>query len=381
MLANMRVLTVDDSATIRMFMRVLLARHGAAVAEASTGAEAIDAVTSGEHFDLILLDLILPDADGIDLLRSIRAIDQTTPIVMLTGMGGVKSATTAVHEGADGYLEKQDLAVGADHAQFFYALQQAIERRTGIVAQSQLQQFKTDFYSMITHDLRNPASAVQSALGLLLADKSEPLSAHQRELVDIAMQSAQQFNALINDYLDFAKIDAGYLRIQPEECELGALAESALRLAMFQCQTKRQTLTVSLPEDPVLAWVDGERFKQVIENLLSNAVKYTPEGGAIAVRLAASADAAVLEVADTGPGIPAEQMEDLFAKYHRGSGHGTRTVGGTGLGLFIVKEIVKAHGGIVTAVSATAPGAGTIFTVTLPLSLPAAPVAQSTEAR
>jgi CheY-like chemotaxis protein len=116
MLTNMRILTVDDSATIRMFMRVLLARHGASVAEAATGEAAMAAVMSGEHFDLILLDLILPDADGIDLLRTIRAVDQSTPIVMLTGMGGVKSATTAVQEGADGYIEKQELAAGADHA-------------------------------------------------------------------------------------------------------------------------------------------------------------------------------------------------------------------------------------------------------------------------
>ena len=375
MVRDIRVLTVDDSSTIRMFLRVLLTRYGAIVAEAATGAEAVAKVSSGEHFDLILLDLILPDADGIELLRDIRAIDQITPIVMLTGMGGVKSATAAVHEGADGYLEKQDLAVGADHSQFFYALNQAIERRAGIVALNQLQQFKTDFYSMITHDLRNPASTVQTALALLLADKQEPLSERQFELVDIAMQSTEQFNALINDYLDFAKIDAGYLRIQPEEQELRTLVESAVRLALLQSQTRRQTLTVTLPEHPVSAWVDGERFKQVIENLLSNAIKYTPEGGTIQVRLAAEGDHAVLEVADSGAGIPVEQMEQLFAKYHRGANHSVRTMRGTGLGLFIVKEIVKAHGGSVSAKSDGTPGAGTIFTVSLPLTPPAAPAA------
>jgi signal transduction histidine kinase len=101
------------------------------------------------------------------------------------------------------------------------------------VAQNQLLQFKTDFYSMITHDLRNPASTVQTALTLLLADAQEPLTPRQYELVDIAMQSTEQFNALINDYLDFAKIEAGYLRIQPEQEELCALVERAARLAMF----------------------------------------------------------------------------------------------------------------------------------------------------
>jgi signal transduction histidine kinase len=368
MLTNMRILTVDDSATIRMFMRVLLARHGASVAEAATGEAAMAAVMSGEHFDLILLDLILPDADGIDLLRTIRAVDQSTPIVMLTGMGGVKSATTAVQEGADGYIEKQELAAGADHAQFFYALQQAIEHRNGLVAQNQLLQFKTDFYSMITHDLRNPASTVQTALTLLLADAQEPLTPRQYELVDIAMQSTEQFNALINDYLDFAKIEAGYLRIQPEQEELCALVERAARLAMLQCQTRQQTLTVTLPACPVLAWIDGERIKQVLENLLSNAIKYTPEGGAVKICLTVEDDQAVLEVADTGPGIPGEQMDELFSKYHRSGNHSVRTIRGTGLGLFIVKEIVKAHGGAVTARSDGAPGAGTVFTVRLPLA-------------
>lgn len=368
MLTNMRILTVDDSATIRMFMRVLLARHGASVAEAATGEAAMAAVMSGEHFDLILLDLILPDADGIDLLRTIRAVDQSTPIVMLTGMGGVKSATTAVQEGADGYIEKQELAAGADHAQFFYALQQAIGHRNGLVAQNQLLQFKTDFYSMITHDLRNPASTVQTALTLLLADAQEPLTPRQYELVDIAMQSTEQFNALINDYLDFAKIEAGYLRIQPEQEELCALVERAARLAMLQCQTRQQTLTVTLPACPVFAWIDGERIKQVLENLLSNAIKYTPEGGAVKICLTVEDDQAVLEVADTGPGIPGEQMDELFSKYHRSGNHSVRTIRGTGLGLFIVKEIVKAHGGAVTARSDGAPGAGTVFTVRLPLA-------------
>ena len=377
MLHDTHVLTVDDSATIRMYLRVLLTRHGAIVAEAANGAEAINRVRSGDRFGLILLDLLLPDADGIELLHEIRTIDQTTPIVMLTGMGGVKSATRAVHEGADGYLEKQELAVGADHTQFFYALEQAIERRAGLVAQNQLQRFKTDFYSMITHDLRNPAGAVQTALTLLLADSQDPLSKRQHGLAGLALQSIGHLNELLNEYLDFAKIDAGYLRINAEENDLCPLVESAARLAMLQGQARGQTLTVTLPTCPVHAWVDGERIKQVIENLLSNAIKYTPEGGAIQVRLRTEEGNAIVEVADNGPGIPAEQMQELFGKSQRSANGSVRTIGGAGLGLFIVKEIVEAHNGAVSVVGGAQSGA--TFIVSIPLSsatTPAAPAAE-----
>jgi signal transduction histidine kinase len=82
----------------------------------------------------------------------------------------------------------------------------------------------------------------------------------------------------------------------------------------------------------VLAWIDGERIKQVLENLLSNAIKYTPEGGAVEICLTVEDDQAVLEVADTGPGIPGEQMDELFSKYHRSGNHSVRTIRGTGLG-------------------------------------------------
>ena len=159
MLDAKRVLIVDDSSTIRLYLRAVLAQGGAITQEATCGEEALQMIRSNLSYDLILLDLILPDLDGIEVLHQLRKIDENSAVVVLTGMGGIKSATAAVREGADGYMEKRDLALGSDHTEFYYALQQAIEHRAGLVAQRQLQQFKTDFYSMITHDLRNPAGS------------------------------------------------------------------------------------------------------------------------------------------------------------------------------------------------------------------------------
>ena len=367
MIKDKSVLTVDDSATIRMFLRTVLTSHGAKVTEAATGTEALQYFKDGHKFDLIVLDLLLPDYDGIDLLRLLREIDNESPVVVLTGMGGIKSATTAVGAGADGYMNKQDLSMIRDQEEFFYALDQAMERRSGLVAQSQLQEFKTDFYSMITHDLRNPAGSIQIALQIIMMQDMTNLDEGQRELLSIAYAASQQISSLINDYLDFAKIDAGYLRIEPGNCELCALVNNATHLAGLQAKARQQTLTVQLPAAPVEAWADAERLKQVFENLISNAIKYTPEGGEVAVSLTQTDGEALFHVVDTGLGISPEQMKELFAKYHRGTSKTVRTILGTGLGLFIVKEIVEAHGGSVAVASAGVPGQGSTFTVRIPL--------------
>ena len=239
MLEGKRILMVDDSTTIRMFLCAVLTQAGASVDDAADGESALALIQSNPSYDLIMLDLILPDIDGIEVLHRLRTLDNTAAVVVLTGMGGIKSATAAVREGADGYMEKKDLALGSDHTEFFYALEQAMEHRAGLVAQRQLQQFKTDFYSMITHDLRNPAGGVLLALQLLTWENADNLTPSQKELISLATQAAQQLNNLINDYLDFAKIDAGFLRIEPAQTEISAVLNSALQLLGVQLLAAR----------------------------------------------------------------------------------------------------------------------------------------------
>ncbi|MGC8782410.1 MAG: ATP-binding protein [Anaerolineae bacterium] len=366
-----RILTVDDSVTIRAFLQRLLTEQGATVDAATTGEEALAYCRLGHKYDLIILDLLLPDTDGIEILREIRQTNDETAIVMLTGVGGVKSAITAVQHGADGYLEKHDLNVGGDHAEFFYALTQAMQRRAGLVAQKQLNQVRADFYSMVTHDMRNPASATVMILDLLLSDYADSLTAPQLELLNMARDASRKLLGLINDYLDFAKIEAGYLRLERQNVDLREVVEAGVRLGQVQAQSKNQTVTLDLPPQPVYASVDPERIKQVVDNLLSNAVKYTPEGGQITIQLRREGKFALLRVSDTGQGISKAQMEVLFTKYQRLPGETARRIHGTGLGLFIVKQTVEAHGGSVWAESEGIPGKGSTFIVKLPLALAA----------
>ena len=280
MLTGKKFLVIDDSGTIRKYLRNLLVRHGIEqIDEAATGQAGLDLVQSDQRYDLVLLDLMLPDLDGIQILRQIRKVNDRSTIVMITGTGGIKTATMAVSEGADGYINKQDLTLGNDPADFFFALEQALERREGLAAQKDLEQFKADFYSMITHDLRNPTGSILLSTNMLLKGEAGPLSDDQLEILTIANNAAQKLLNLINNYLDYAKIDAGYLRIEAREVELCNLVENSAQLARLQAYAKNQKLTLDLPPNPILARADAERLKQVLDNLISNAIKYTPKAG------------------------------------------------------------------------------------------------------
>jgi len=368
MLKDKRILAIDDSLAIRNYLNLILARQGANVAVVGTGEEGIAACDQTDRrYDLILLDLVLPDTNGIDVLKHIRAHNNETAVVILTGLGGIKSATAAIQEGADAYIEKQDIAAGNDLTEFFYVLDQAMERRTGIMAQQQLAKIKADFYSMVTHDLRNPASCIYTAVQMMTTNTRPPLSPQMITLTEIIQEASKKIMGLINDYLDFAKIDAGYLQLEPTHVDLRHVVEASARLSQMQAESKRQKLTLELPETPVNAYADYERLTQVVDNLLSNAVKYTPETGEIAIRLYEENDQAVFRISDNGVGIPPEQIPALFTQYHRVPGEATRGIRGTGLGLLIVKEIVSAHGGDIPVESEGIKGKGSTFTFTIPL--------------
>jgi signal transduction histidine kinase len=371
LLSDKQILTVDDSPTIRLFLHRLLSSYGAQVDEAATGQEGVDRCTPAGCYDLVLLDLYLPDLDGLAVLERIREDDDVSTIVVLTGVGGIQSALAAMHAGADGYIEKQILTAGSNHSDFLYALQQALEHRAGLVAQKELQEIKADFYAMITHDLRNPAAGILNAVDLLLDERFASLSPPQQEIVEVIQRMAGRLMGLINDYLDYAAIEAGFLRLHLDDVELGEVISGCVQMVGTQAKAKKQSLVFDRPPNPIRAHADGQRLGQVFDNLIGNAIKYTPDDGHIQVQLRREGSEAVFTVSDTGLGISPGHLPALFTKYHRIPGEGTRGIKGTGLGLLIVKEIVTAHEGSVKAESEGIAGKGSTFTVTIPLQGPA----------
>ncbi len=359
-----RVLSVDDSGLVRSALRRIFAEAGAGVEEARNGAEALEKFKEIGKYDLVLLDLQMPDLTGMELIPHIRKASQDVVVVMLTAAGDVKTAIEAIREGADGFLTKQDLPLEGDRNEFFYALEQAREYRAGIIARQQLENIKADFYSMVTHDLKNPANVIQLALEHFAEQDNSNLGADQRKAVQVAQDAAEHLQRLVVDYLDYAKIDAGYFELETAPTDVAALLRKSAEQAKLLATNKGQILDARGPNQ-LTTIADEARLKQVLDNLISNAIKYTPEGGLIEVILSNTSNLLRIVVRDTGNGINADYLPRLFKKYQRLPGESRRTVG-TGLGLVIVKSIVEAHGGRVWAESAGI-GEGSAFTLELPL--------------
>lgn len=358
-----RILTVDDSGLVRSALKRIFKDTSANLEEAKNGTQAIERISEISKFDLILLDLEMPDLNGIQVLEQIRRASQDVVVVMLTSSEDIKKAITTIREGADGYFQKQDLPLEGDKTQFFDALEQARNYRAGIIARRQLEQLKTDFYSMITHDIRNPANVVELAIDELLEDKNT-FDTNQQKMLVLASEAAKKMISLVTDYLDYAKIDAGYLKIETKETDLCQLVKSSSDQARVIATEKHQTLTLELPAT-LKAFVDESKLKQVVDNLISNAIKYTPEHGGIEVKLEQKGDFVRFAVKDTGQGISSEHLKMLFEKFARLPGETHRSKG-TGLGLVIVKAIVEGHGGKVWAESKGV-GEGSTFQFEIPI--------------
>lgn len=224
----------------------------------------------------------------------------------------------------------------------------------------ELDRIKSEFVTTVSHDLRSPLTAILGYIELI--ERSGPVSDLQRDFIHRVQLSVEQMTSLVTALLDLGRIEAG-LDSGKEHTRLGVLANYAVEGLRGAAETKGLTLEVDIPVDlPAVIGVPL-RLRQVVANLLDNAIKYTPPGGRVSVRARAEEEQLILEVSDTGQGIPPADQPYLFDKFFRAS-NVPREVSGAGLGLSIVKSIVDTHGGRIWVDSAL--GKGTTFTVVLP---------------
>jgi signal transduction histidine kinase/DNA-binding NarL/FixJ family response regulator len=232
---------------------------------------------------------------------------------------------------------------------------------------AELDRAKTTFFSDVSHELRTPLTLLLGPIGDVLEDTGNPLPATVEEQLRLAMRNGQRLQRLVNDLLDVVSIEAG--RSTPVRVETDVAAFTAELAGIFRAAAERAglRLTVDCPPLDAPAYVDQRMWEKVVVNLLANAVKYTFVGG-IDVRLHSDGDRFVLTVADTGVGIVAEELPNLFQRFHRVAGATARTREGTGIGLALVSELAALHGGTVSVESE--PGTGSAFTVALPFGSP-----------
>ena len=225
---------------------------------------------------------------------------------------------------------------------------------------------KSEFASTVSHELRTPLTAISGNVALLLGEKAGPLTADQREFLNLTRSSAERLTDLINEMLDLSRLESGGLPMRQVSVDCGPLLSRIVRTLQEQARLRGLNLTAIIPESLPAVLGDPDRIAQVVMNLISNALKYTPSGGKIMVRLIAEESQLALKVSDTGIGIASEDRARLFSKFFRADNSTTRSIGGTGLGLAISKAIIERLGGRIWVEST--PSVGSTFTVTLPLA-------------
>ncbi len=224
---------------------------------------------------------------------------------------------------------------------------------------------KSRFYADISHEFRTPLTLTLGPLDDLRAGLHGPLSPAMRDQVELARRSAGRVLELIDQILELARLEA---RRTPLHARRVDLRESVRRVAQsFAPLAERESLTldVRVPAGPVALHADPEQLEKVFSNLLSNALKFTLAGGTVRVSVETDETSARVAVRDSGPGIPAGELERVFDRFHRADGPATRWQPGTGIGLALARELVELHGGSLRVESEE--GFGSTFTATLPL--------------
>jgi signal transduction histidine kinase/CheY-like chemotaxis protein len=233
---------------------------------------------------------------------------------------------------------------------------------------------KDEFLATVSHELRTPLTAMLGWIWWLRRGSGDAET--QARAIETVERNARAQAQLVEDLLDVSRIVTGKLRLDVRSADLGDVIDAAIESVRTAADGKGVLLETRLPETPTPAVVDPDRLQQVVWNLLSNAIKFTPEGGRVEVALEASANEASIVVADTGSGIKPAFLPYVFDRFRQAEASSTRTYGGLGLGLSIVRHLVELHGGTVRAMSA-GEGQGTTFTVRLPLRARRAPTQEA----
>lgn len=235
-----------------------------------------------------------------------------------------------------------------------------------IRALQDVDRLKSEFVSLASHQLRTPLTSISWALDNVRSGHAGVLTKEQKEFLDDASHSASNLMALVRDLLNLSRIEARRLTVSPAPTDLVRLANEVISEAGPELSKKSLTLQRSYPKEPLVIPLDPVLIRQVIMNFLSNAIKYTPEGGTLRVSISRTELDALLTVLDTGVGIPQDEQGNVFHRFFRASNAHEMTTEGTGLGLYLAKELVELSGGAIGFESVYKKGS--VFWFSLPLS-------------
>jgi signal transduction histidine kinase len=380
-----RLLFVEDDATLRTHLAAELSNEYV-VDTAGDGIEALKAVMRRKP-DLIVTDIVMPQMDGLELLKTLRSEPGTQglPVLLISGRAEEAQRIEGFREGADGYLAKPysvselravvgSMLQAADHRAETArreAREVALAERAALLESlterlRESDRRKSEFLALLAHELRNPLAPIGNGLKILRLRATS--DAVVDRTVDMMERQIRHLVRLVDDLLDVGRITSGKLQLRTQQVLVADVLETAVESTRSLIETRGHQLAVEIRAPDVTVEADPDRLVQVFANLLTNSAKYTERGGSIRLVLEREDEEAVIAVADNGIGIPAQSIASVFEMFSQLGGPSSRAEGegGLGIGLALVHRLVQMHRGAVSAASEGL-GKGSTFTVRLPL--------------
>ncbi|MFZ4828772.1 MAG: ATP-binding protein [Phototrophicaceae bacterium] len=323
--------------------------------------------TFSQRYDVCLMDYNLGDYNGLELLQRAQAQESPIPFIMLTGHTDPTIDDEALSLGAADFLNKANLRASLLVRSIRYAIKQQQDKLQLLALYHQVQeleQLKSDMIRIAAHDLRNPLMVILNYAHFMGQEPHAPLTPNQQDYLATIIQNVQRMQAIINEILSLERVQMGN-RDNFQAVDLSELVQ----MIYSELDPTEQPVRLSLSASEEPLWVLGDLsfLREAIDNLILNAIKYTPADKRVEIKVMPHNNHAEAHftVCDEGYGIPLEQQAKLFQPFYRVKSKETRSIQGTGLGLYLVKTIIKRHGGEIIFESEY--GKGSTFGFRLPL--------------
>ncbi len=384
--SQVNVLIVDDVSKNIQVLGSILREKGYHISYATNGKDALAKVKNSK-FDIILLDVMMPEMDGFETCRRLRLerTSQDIPVIFLTAKTDEDSKMKGFDVGAQDYVTKPfntpELIARVDtHVQLKKARDEMVFmnkqlEQVNILRESILKQLeetnrklkdsdsiKNEFISILSHDMGTPITVIKANLEMIQEIYLGSLDDNLKRIMKTMERASEALERLRMDTLDLSRMDLGTMELNMDEFDLSQLIEEAADSIRGPASKKLQSVNVDT-ERPLMVKGDMFKLRRVLNNYISNAHRYSPDGKGFSITASRKGNDVQVEVKDTGRGIKKEELEKVFERFYR---TGKRVEGSTGLGLAIVKGIIKAHGGRSWAES-EGEGKGSSFFFTIPL--------------